>query len=156
MQIDPKYVEIIINKTQITMNTNKQFKKNIRQYLLDSCIDLEAEMMSDGQKTKWIADRFYKEYVHPYNEQRYNGNMVMICTEWLMGLALNVDCYNGQILKAYAELKGVEKLTEEQENYILGFGAHHQQRWFIVLAENLMEMIDEQAKEKYLKEKGLV
>lgn len=138
------------------MNTNKQFKKNIRQYLLDSCIDLEAEMMSDSQKTKWIADRFYKEFVHPYNERRYNGNMVMICAEWLSGLALNVDYSSYKITKAYAELLGVEKLTEEREDFILSFGAHHHQRWFIMLAEYLVDMIDEQAKEEYLKAKGLV
>ena len=108
------------------------YKKNYKEYIL-SCIEEDIEgnpITSEADKIKYIFDRFNSEY--GFRVQQVGKLSAM--TDWLQGLALNIEYWNDAIIDLAVRLGSIdenpsEKLQEKvSENYwrfmaniILGF-----------------------------------
>jgi len=73
-----------------------EYKKNYKNYIL-STIEEDSEgkpITTEQEKINYIFDRFYSEY--GWNIDRVGKFKAM--TEWLQGLALNIEYMNGAIV----------------------------------------------------------
>ena len=82
--------------------SRKEVSKQINQYVLDA-IDgsgYERDLKTDKEKIDFLLETFRKEYVFPYNVQRF-GTEQNIFTEWCRGLpsCFNIKFYDGEILE---------------------------------------------------------
>jgi len=121
-------------------NTNtKAFKMMVFRYLIDSAYDCDG--MTDRQIVQHIYDRWQAEYCYEYNLQRY-GNGRDNLKEWLAGLPLNIDFYNGDIVKI-TEQWHETTLSDSQAQRVID-------NWFQFLAMKLLQLF------KHYKIGGLV
>jgi hypothetical protein len=109
-----------------------EYKKNYKKYILD-CVELDCEekpIKTDEEKIKYIFDRFYSEY--GFMVERVGKQKAI--AEWLSGLAINIECYYGDIIKLAVKMGSIDENASEKikdkvcENYfpfmanvILGF-----------------------------------
>ena len=109
-----------------------EYKKNYKNYIL-STIETDNEdkpIKTDNEKIKYIFDRFNSEYGFMIN--RVGKQKAM--SEWLSGLALNIEFYYDDIVKLAIKMGSIDpnpndKLRNRVEqgyfdfmaNIILGF-----------------------------------
>ena len=109
-----------------------EYKKNYKNYIL-STIETDNEdkpIKTDNEKIKYIFDRFNSEYGFMIN--RVGKQKAM--SEWLSGLALNIEFYYDDIVKLAVKMGSIDpnpndKLKNRVEqgyfdfmaNIILGF-----------------------------------
>ena len=115
------------------------YKKNYRKYILD-CVDYDCEdkqLKTDQEKINYIFDRFYSEY--NWEIERVGKYKAM--SNWLSGLALNIEYYYSDIIKLAVKMGSVDENPSEKlqakicENYwdfmaniILGFEKEYNNR----------------------------
>ena len=111
-----------------------EYKKNYKNYIL-STIETDNEdkpLKTDQDKIKYIFDRFYSEYYCHNIPLRVGKQKAM--SEWLSGLALNIEFYYDDIVKLAIKMGSIDpnpndKLRNRVElgyfdfmaNIILGF-----------------------------------
>jgi len=97
------------------------YKKNYKKYILE-CVELdnnEKELKTDQEKVKYIFDRFYSEF--DWNIKRVGKQKAM--TEWLQGLALNIEYWNDGIVPLAIKMGSIDENPSEKlqarviENY---------------------------------------
>jgi hypothetical protein len=97
------------------------YKKNYKKYILE-CVELdndEKELKTDQEKVKYIFDRFYSEF--DWNVKRIGKQKAM--TEWLQGLALNIEYWNDNIVPLSIKMGSIDENPSEKlqakviENY---------------------------------------
>ena len=97
------------------------YKKNYKKYILE-CVELdndEKELKPDQEKVKYIFDRFYSEY--GFHIPRVGKQKAM--TEWLQGLALNIEYWNDNIVPLAIKMGSIDENPSEKlqakviENY---------------------------------------
>ena len=109
-----------------------EYKKNYKKYILDT-IETDNEgkpIKTDNEKIKYLFDRFNSEY--GWNIERIGKHKAM--TEWLQGLALDIEYYYDDIVKLAIKMGSIDENPSEklqarvQDNYwnfmanvILGF-----------------------------------
>ena len=109
-----------------------EYKKNYKNYIL-STIEEDGEgnpLKTDQEKINYIFDRFNSEY--GWNIERVGKQKAM--TEWLQGLALNIEYWNDAIVPLAIKMGSIDpnpsdKLRNKVEqgywdfmsNVILGF-----------------------------------
>ena len=109
-----------------------EYKKNYKNYIL-STIEEDTEgkpIKTDEEKIKYIFDRFYSEY--GWNIERVGKQKAM--SEWLSGLALDLEYYYSDIIKLAIKMGSIdenpneklqikicEKYWDFMANVILGF-----------------------------------
>ena len=83
------------------------YKKNYKKYILE-CVELdndEKELKTDQEKIKYIFDRFYSEF--DWNVKRIGKQKAM--TEWLQGLALNIEYWNDNIVPLAIKMGSIDE-----------------------------------------------
>jgi len=111
-----------------------EYKKNYKKYIL-STIETDNEdkpLKTDQDKIQYIFDRFYSEYYCHNMPLRIGKYKAM--SEWLSGLALNIEYYYDDIVKLAIKMGSIDenpsdKLISKVEqgywdfmaNIILGF-----------------------------------
>ena len=73
-----------------------KYKKNYKKYILD-CVQTDSDnkpFKTDEEKINYIFDRFYSEY--GFMIERVGKQKAM--SEWLSGLALDIEYYNYKII----------------------------------------------------------
>ena len=109
-----------------------KYKENYKKYIL-STIETginDEPLKTDQEKIKYIFDRFYSEY--GFMVDRVGKQKAM--TEWLQGLALNIEYWNDNIVNLAVKMGSIDpnpsnKLRSKVEqnywlfmaNVILGF-----------------------------------
>ena len=108
------------------------YKKNYKEYIL-SCIEEDFDgnpLTSDTDKINFLFERFYSEY--GWRVEQVGKFSAM--TDWLQGLALNIEYWNDAIIDLAVRLGSIDENPSEKlqdkvcENYwrfmaniILGF-----------------------------------
>ena len=83
-----------------------EYKKNYKNYIL-STIEEDSEgkpITTDQEKINYIFDRFNSEY--GWNIERVGKFKAM--SEWLSGLALNIEYYNDAIVDLAVKMGSIE------------------------------------------------
>lgn len=115
----------------------QQLDRQVKAYLL-SVIDSEGfenepyfnECKTDSDKISFLSGRFKSEY--QYNVTRYGQLKAM--TDWLQGLAINVEYANYKILRLAVEWGSIpEDATEGEESKILA-------NYWNLLANKLLQL----------------
>jgi len=97
------------------------YKKNYKKYILgtiETGINDEP-LKTDQEKVKYIFDRFYSEF--DWNIKRIGKQKAM--TEWLQGLALNIEYWNNEIVPLAIKMGSIDENPSEKlqarfiENY---------------------------------------
>ena len=96
------------NKESKTMTKlhHTEYKKNYKNYIL-STIETDNEdkpIKTDNEKIKYIFDRFNSEYGFMIN--RVGKQKAM--SEWLSGLALNIEFYYDDIVKLAIKMGSID------------------------------------------------
>ena len=84
-----------------------EYKKNYKNYIL-STIEEDGEgkpLTTDKEKINYIFDRFYSEY--GWNIDRV-GKLKAI-SEWLSGLALDIEYYYSDIIKLAIKMGSIDE-----------------------------------------------
>jgi len=98
-----------------------EYKKNYKKYILDT-IETDNEdkpIKTDNEKIKYLFDRFNSEF--GWNIERIGKHKAM--TEWLQGLALNIEYWNNEIVPLAIKMGSIEENPSEKlqarviENY---------------------------------------
>jgi|TARA_R100000152_G_C6548379_1_gene23832 hypothetical protein len=98
-----------------------EYKKNYKNYIL-STIEEDGEgnpLKTDQEKINYIFDRFNSEY--GWNIERVGKQKAM--TEWLQGLALNIEYWNDAIVPLAIKMGSIDPNPSEKlqfkviENY---------------------------------------
>ncbi len=111
-----------------------KYKQNYINYIFN-CVETDSEgepIQTETEKAKYIIDRFYQEY----------GDMVQslgkqeAIAQWLSGLALNIACYNWEIIDLAIDMGSIDsnpsdKLQDKVINNYWSFMAR-----IIILIEN--------------------
>jgi len=121
-----------MEENKMTKLHHTEYKKNYKKYILD-CVQLDCEekpIKTDQEKIKYIFDRFNSEF--GWNIERIGKHKAM--TEWLQGLALDIEYWNSEIVPLAIKMGSIEENPSEKlqakviENYwsfmaniILGF-----------------------------------
>jgi hypothetical protein len=122
----------IKERKTMTKLHHTEYKKNYKNYIL-STIEEDGEgkaITTESEKISYIFDRFNSEY--SWNIERVGKYKAM--SEWLSGLALNIEYYNYKIVKLAknmgsldtdsnykAEQKIINNYFDFMANIILGF-----------------------------------
>jgi hypothetical protein len=83
-----------------------EYKKNYKNYIL-STIEEDSEgnpIKTDAEKINYIFDRFNSEY--GWNIERVGKFKAM--SEWLSGLALNIEYYNDAIVDLAVKMGSID------------------------------------------------
>ena len=86
-----------------------EYKKNYKNYILGT-IETDNEgkpLTNDQDKIKYIFDRFYSEY-YCHNIPLRVGKQKAI-SEWLSGLALDIEYYYEDIVKLAIKMGSIDK-----------------------------------------------
>ena len=98
-----------------------EYKKNYKKYIL-STIETDSNnkpLNTDTDKIKYLFDRFNSEF--GWNIERIGKQKAM--TEWLQGLALNIEYWNDQIVPLAIKMGSIDENPSEKlqarviENY---------------------------------------
>ena len=98
-----------------------EYKKNYKNYILSTIVeDGEGKpLTTDQEKINYIFDRFNSEY--GWNIERVGKQKAM--TEWLQGLALNIEYWNDAIVPLAIKMGSIDPNPSEKlqfkviENY---------------------------------------
>ena len=94
-----------------------EYKKNYKNYIL-STIEEDGEgkpLTTDKEKINYIFDRFYSEY--GWNIDRVGKFKAM--SEWLSGLALDLEYYYSDIIKLAVKMGSIdENPSEKMQNKV--------------------------------------
>ena len=115
---------------------HKKYTKNYQNYILSTITeDYNGDLIkTDEGKINYLFHRFYNEY--GWHIKQYGKQKAMI--EWLSGLAINIPCYNCDIVELAVEMGSVsEDLTEDQKNQIVD-------NYFNFMANIILKMEDRQ------------
>ena len=84
-----------------------KYKDNYKKYILSTIeTDLDDKPLnSDQEKIEYLFDRFYSEY--GFEVQRVGKYKAM--SEWLSGLALNIEYYYDDIVKLAIEMGSIDE-----------------------------------------------
>tara|TARA_R100000781_G_scaffold112504_2_gene79781 strand:+ start:802 stop:1164 length:363 start_codon:yes stop_codon:yes gene_type:complete len=109
-----------------------EYKKNYKNYILGT-IEEDGEgkpLKTDQEKINYIFDRFNSEY--GFHIPRVGKQKAM--TEWLQGLALNIEYWNSEIVPLAIKMGSIDENPSEKlqarvidnywnfiSNIILGF-----------------------------------
>ena len=88
------------------------YKKNYKEYIL-SCIEDDIDgkpLTSDTDKINYIFKRFYSEY--GWRVQQVGKFAAM--TDWLSGLALNIEYWNDAIIDLAIRLGSIDENPSEK------------------------------------------
>ena len=88
------------------------YKKNYKEYIL-SCIEDDIDgkpLTSDTDKINYIFKRFYSEY--GWKVQQVGKFAAM--TDWLQGLALNIEYWNDAIIDLAVRLGSIDQNPSEK------------------------------------------
>ena len=88
------------------------YKKNYQEYIL-SCIEDDIDgkpLTSDTDKINYIFKRFYSEY--GFRVQQVGKFAAM--TDWLQGLALNIEYWNDAIIDLAIRLGSIDENPSEK------------------------------------------
>ena len=96
-----------------------EYKKNYKKYILD-CLSTEDALIdrdySDDEKIAYLFNRFYSEY--DWAIERY-GKLKAL-SEWLQGLAINIEYYDDAIVQLAEEMGSIdENPTEKMRGIVL-------------------------------------
>jgi len=100
------------------MSKSSELDKTVKSYILE-CIEEDGEgnpIATTADKIAYLKQRFNSEYA--YNIKRLGA--LKACTDWLQGLALNIEFTNYEILelaKSWGSL--ADDATEKQEDAII-------------------------------------
>ena len=89
-----------------------EYKKNYKNYIL-STIETDNNnkpIKTDQDKIKYIFDRFNSEF--GWNIERIGKHKAM--TEWLQGLALNIEYWNSEIVPLAIKMGLIEENPNEK------------------------------------------
>ena len=89
-----------------------EYKKNYKNYIL-STIEEDGEgkpLTTDKEKINYIFDRFNSEY--GWNIERVGKHKAM--TEWLQGLALDLEYYYSDIIKLAIKMGSIDENPSEK------------------------------------------
>ena len=110
------YKNSMFNKSTKERNMTKlhhtEYKKNYKNYIL-STIEEDSEgkpIKTDEEKIKYIFDRFYSEY--GWNIERVGKFKAM--TEWLQGLALDIEYWNDSIVPLAIKMGSIDENPSEK------------------------------------------
>lgn len=124
-------------------NTNK-YKANIKQYLI-GCIKYErTENCHDKGKLYYCSKMFIKEWVNPYEYRRQGGNVTKLLSDWLSGLAIDIDFDNYDIIQAAKKLHETDYISDKKQEVI-------KREWFNHLAIHLNRIFEENEKDWFYK-----
>ena len=89
-----------------------EYKKNYVNYILGTIYeDIDGKPLTEKQaKIDYIYNRFYSEY--DWNIKRIGKLKAM--TEWLQGLALDIEYTNGSIIQLAEEMDSIEPNPSEK------------------------------------------
>ena len=100
-----------------------EYKKNYKKYILDT-IETDNDdkpIKTDNEKIKYLFDRFYSEYYCHNIRLRVGKQKAM--TDWLQGLALNIEYWNSEIVPLAIKMGSIDENPSEKlqarviENY---------------------------------------
>ena len=89
-----------------------EYKKNYKKYILDT-IETDNDdkpIKTDNEKIKYIFDRFNSEYGWEIN--RVGKQKAM--TNWLQGLALNIEYWNDDIVPLAIKMGSIDENPSEK------------------------------------------
>jgi len=89
-----------------------EYKKNYKKYILNTIEtdNYNKPIKTDNEKIKYLFDRFNSEF--GWNIDRIGKHKAM--TEWLSGLALNIEYYNDDIVKLAIKMGSIEENPSEK------------------------------------------
>ena len=89
-----------------------EYKKNYKKYILNTIeTGLNDEpLKTDQEKIKYLFDRFNSEY--GWNIERVGKKKAM--TDWLQGLALNIEYWNDAIIPLAKKMGSIEENPSEK------------------------------------------
>ena len=91
-----------------------EYKKNYKKYILDT-IETDNDnkpLKTDQEKIKYLFDRFYSEFYNHHTHLRMGKQQAM--TDWLAGLAINIECYYGDIIKLAIKMGSIDENASEK------------------------------------------
>ena len=90
-----------------------KYKQNYKQYILE-CLKTEdafiGKQPTEDELIKYLFDRFYSEY--GWNIERVGKQKAM--TEWLQGLALNIEYWNDSIVPLAIKMGSIDENPSEK------------------------------------------
>tara|TARA_R100001082_G_C4292710_1_gene128903 strand:+ start:154 stop:525 length:372 start_codon:yes stop_codon:yes gene_type:complete len=95
-----------------------KYTKNYQDYILSTITeDYNGDpIKTDEEKINFLFHRFYNEY--GWLIKRVGKQKAM--SEWLSGLAINIPCYNHEIIELAIKMGSVDKdPTEKQKDQIV-------------------------------------
>ena len=130
--------------SKLLRTNSKKFKANIKKYLLE-CIDQGfgenapqyGRYSYTNARLRYLLDRFENEYLHDNNCKIHKGNMTAILSEWLSGLAINIDFYNWDIIEVAKKLHETDEISEDKQEKFIS-------QWFDFLAHHLVMILEEE------------
>jgi len=89
-----------------------EYKKNYKKYILDTIeTGLNDEpLKTDQEKIEYLFNRFNSEY--SFMIERVGKQKAM--TEWLQGLALNIEYWNSEIVPLAIKMGSIEENPNEK------------------------------------------
>ena len=111
-----------------------KYTKNYQDFILSIITeDYNGDLIkTDEEKINFLFHRFYNEY--GWLIKRVGKQKAM--TEWLSGLAINIPCYNHEIIELAIKMGSVnENSTEDQKNQIVN-------NYFNFMANVILKMED--------------
>ena len=89
-----------------------EYKKNYKKYILNT-IEEDGEgkpLKTDQEKIKYLFDRFNSEYGWHINQVGEYQAM----TNWLAGMALNIECYYSDIIPLAIKMGSLEENASQK------------------------------------------
>ena len=89
-----------------------EYKKNYKKYILNT-IEEDGEgkpLKTDQEKIKYLFDRFNSEYGWHINQVGKYQAM----TNWLAGMALNIECYYSDIIPLAIKMGSLEENASQK------------------------------------------
>ena len=89
-----------------------EYKKNYKKYILDT-IETDNDdkpIKTDNDKIKYIFDRFNSEYGWHINQVGKYQAM----SNWLAGMALNIECYYSDIIPLAIKMGSLEENASQK------------------------------------------
>ena len=111
-----------------------KYTKNYQDYILSTITeDYNGDpIKTDEEKINFLFHRFYNEY--GWLIKRVGKQKAM--SEWLSGLAINIPCYNHEIIELAIKMGSVDKdPTEKQKDQIVN-------NYFNVMANVILKIED--------------
>ncbi len=111
-----------------------KYTKNYQDFILSIITeDYNGDLIkTDEEKINFLFHRFYNEY--GWLIKRVGKQKAM--TEWLSGLAINIPCYNHEIIELAIKMGSVnENSTEDQKDQIVN-------NYFNFMANVILKMED--------------